>query len=96
MTGSNNSDEPGTGQGPIVIEASWAPKDPRDRLYDEDATKGERTMSLIRVIAAFHPVLNTFLLISDALRRLPGIWLATLALLLASAIVTFFLGWWGV
>jgi hypothetical protein len=93
MTGSNNNDETGAGQGPIVIEASWAPKDPRDRLYDKDATKAERTMSLIRVIAAFHPVLNFFLLISDALRRLPAPWLAVLGLLVVGAVAAFFFNW---
>ncbi|WP_417461760.1 hypothetical protein [Kordiimonas sp.] len=58
----------------VVIEACWAPQDPRDRLYDETATKAERTMSLIRIIAAFHPVLNFFLLLSDAVRKIPLVW----------------------
>ena len=51
----HKSTDEGQGNGPVVIEASWAPKDPRDRMYDEDATAGERTMSLIRIVAAFHP-----------------------------------------
>ncbi len=56
---------------PVEIEAFWAPKDPRDRLYDEDATGRERTMSMVRIIAAFHPVLNVFVLLGDMVRRAP-------------------------
>jgi hypothetical protein len=93
MTGTTHNDDSQTGQGPVVIEASWAPKDPRDRLYDKDATKAERTMSLIRVVAAFHPVLNFFLLISDALRRLPAPLLAIVGLLAVGALAAFFLDW---
>ena len=77
-------------EGPVVIEASWAPKDPRDRLYDSDATKGERTMSMIRIIAAFHPVLNFFLLMSDAIRRLPTVFQFFLLLMLLGAIGAYF------
>ena len=40
------------------FEASWAPEDPRDKLYDAHATRAEKTGSIFRVIAAFHPVLN--------------------------------------
>ncbi|WP_262691566.1 hypothetical protein [Kordiimonas aestuarii] len=88
-----------TGQGPpplgpiVEIEASWAPRDPRDRLYDDDATGRERTMSFIRILAAFHPVLNAFVLVGDMVTRLPksvlfalvfallvgGIWMAFVA-----------------
>lgn len=57
--------------GAPVIEASWAPKDPRDRLYDEDATAGERAVSTIRIIAAFHPVLNFILIVGEGLYRRP-------------------------
>ena len=80
----DRTDENRSGQGekdPGVIEASWAPKDPRDRLYDKDATAGERTMSLVRIIAAFHPVLNAFLLTGDMMRRIPPrLWGGMLAL----------------
>ncbi|WP_020398868.1 hypothetical protein [Kordiimonas gwangyangensis] len=76
---------------PIVIEASWAPKDPRDRLYDSEATKGERTMSMIRIIAAFHPVLNFFLLINDAIRRLPGFIQLLMLVAVAGAVGAYFL-----
>jgi len=51
--------------GPIVIEASWAPKDPRDKLYDKEATAREKAGSVVRIVAAFHPVLNFFLIIFD-------------------------------
>ncbi len=53
-----------------VYEATWAPKDPRDRLYDEDATAAEKSASAFRIIASFHPVLNFFLLLSDMMRRI--------------------------
>lgn len=52
----------------IVIEASWAPQDPRDRLYDSNATKGEKRESLFRIVAAFHPVLNFPVICMDAIR----------------------------
>ncbi|WCL52581.1 hypothetical protein [Gimibacter soli] len=54
---------------PIVIEASWAPKDPRDKLYDDDATASEKAGSVVRIVAAFHPVLNFFLIIFDLIRN---------------------------
>ena len=54
----------------IVIEASWAPQDPRDRLYDSNATKGEKRESLFRIVAAFHPVLNFPVICMDAIRLL--------------------------
>ena len=54
---------------PVVIEASWAPKDPRDKLYDEDATRREKAGSVVRIVAAFHPVLNFFLIIFDLVRN---------------------------
>ena len=53
----------------LEIEASWAPADPRDRLYDETATPREKFLSIFRIIASFHPVLNFFLLITDSMRR---------------------------
>ncbi|MCJ9430438.1 hypothetical protein [Kordiimonas marina] len=56
--------------GGIVIEASWAPKDPRDRLYDSTATSREKTVSLVRIFASFHPVLNSIVLTNDMVRRL--------------------------
>ncbi|MBL4639596.1 MAG: hypothetical protein JKY57_03600 [Kordiimonadaceae bacterium] len=52
-----------------VYEASWAPADPRDKLYDVDASKAEKAGSLYRVIAAFHPVLNVPVLLLDSFRR---------------------------
>ena len=81
------------GRGPVVIEATWAPKDPRDRLYDADATKGERTMSLIRIVAAFHPVLNSFLLTSDMIRRIPARWLFAFLIAVCFALVAIFFDW---
>ncbi|NVJ71586.1 MAG: hypothetical protein HWE08_14605 [Alphaproteobacteria bacterium] len=60
--------------GQIVIEASWAPKDPRDKLYDSSATDKERATSLIRIIAAFHPVLNAPVLCYDLLKMIGAVW----------------------
>jgi hypothetical protein len=56
-------------RGPIVIEASWAPKDPRDRLYDDTASSKEKAQSAARIIASFHPVLNVCVLAFDSTRR---------------------------
>ena len=72
---------------PVVYEASWAPQDPRDRLYDETATKAERTMSLIRIVAAFHPVLNFFVLLGGVAQKAP--WYSLIVLAVLSA-----LGYW--
>lgn len=49
--------------GRIEIEAAWAPQDPRDNLYDPEATTAQKAGSLLRVIGAFHPVLNIPVLI---------------------------------
>ena len=54
------------------IEASWAPQDPRDRLYDEDATRTEKSASVARIVASFHPVFNVFILLADSFRHLGG------------------------
>ncbi len=75
---------------PVEIEASWAPKDPRDRLYDSNAAGPERTMSMVRIIAAFHPVLNVFVLLSDMARRAP---LSTISVIIVLALLVYwFLG----
>ncbi len=50
-------------------EASWAPKDPRDKLYDTNVTAAEKVGSVFRVVAAFHPVLNVPVLMYDAFRK---------------------------
>ncbi|MBL4788043.1 MAG: hypothetical protein JKY60_02985 [Kordiimonadaceae bacterium] len=60
----NNKREP-----PIVIEASWAPQDPRDKLYDDNASPKEKTQSLYRIIASFHPVLNLPILAADSYKK---------------------------
>ncbi|MFC4347701.1 hypothetical protein ACFO5Q_07565 [Kordiimonas lipolytica] len=88
MTEAVNS-ESGNQDGGIVVEATWAPKDPRDKLYDEDATARERTMSLVRVIAAFHPVLNAFLLVFEMTRRQP-FWTLTIGSVVAAAAFAYF------
>ena len=72
-----------------VYHASWAPADPRDRLYDDKATAGQKTGSLLRIIGAFHPVLNLGVLLYDgarAYRRLFGF--SAAALLLAALLLT--------
>ncbi|MEX0299566.1 MAG: hypothetical protein AB3N28_10890 [Kordiimonas sp.] len=50
-------------------EASWAPADPRDKLYDDSATRTEKTGSVLRIVAAFHPVLNVPVLIYDTFQK---------------------------
>lgn len=52
------------------IVASWAPADPRDRVFDQTASKAEKTASFYRIIAAFHPVLNIPVLFYDSFVRL--------------------------
>ncbi len=47
------------------IEASWAPVDPRGRLYDGEASGIEKSASLLRIVATFHPVLNLPVLLYD-------------------------------
>ncbi|PCI60632.1 MAG: hypothetical protein COB37_09360 [Kordiimonadales bacterium] len=54
---------------PIEIEASWAPQDPRDKLYDDTATAQEKTQSLYRIFASFHPVLNLPILVADSFKK---------------------------
>jgi len=53
-----------------VYAADWAPKDPRDKLFDENASPSEKVFSIFRVIGAFHPVLNIFILACDSIRKL--------------------------
>ncbi|WP_417448994.1 hypothetical protein [Kordiimonas sp.] len=83
---------PAVQDGPVVIEATWAPKDPRDKLYDDDATARERTMSFIRILAAFHPVLNTFLLTGDMLARLPKVVLGIIFVITIICALWYFIG----
>jgi hypothetical protein len=52
-----------------AYEATWAPKDPRDRLYDEGASTKEKAASVYRVVSSFHPVLNMVVLAFDSFRR---------------------------
>lgn len=67
-----------------VVFATWAPADPRDRLYSASATKAEKSISLYRIIAAFHPVLNLPVVTYDLI-RLVGVRkvVAVLAVLIA-------------
>jgi len=53
-----------------AIEAVWAPKDPRDKLYDSEATPKQRGMSIFRILASFHPVLNVPVLFNDFFKAL--------------------------
>jgi len=76
-----------------VIEASWAPQDPRDRLYDKAASSREKRFSLFRIFAAFHPVLNVPVLFYDSFRRLGflrGMLLWTALLVILVSFVWFF------
>jgi len=71
-----------------IIEAKWAPGDPRDRLYDEDATRTEKTVSVARLFASFHPVLNIFILFAESFRHFGKrraflFWLLLLVLVIA-------------
>jgi hypothetical protein len=76
----------------LVIEASWAPQDPRDRLYDKDASAQERSASLFRIIAAFHPVLNLPVVLFDLAKRVGPIWFFSGVTLAVAALVTFLYG----
>lgn len=65
------ANEPGEGENTrIVVEASWAPSDPRDKLYDDKASKTEKSVSAFRIIASFHPVLNLPVLAYDSFRSM--------------------------
>jgi|GEM_PF-1999711 len=80
MSNASNAEKSET-TGGIVVEASWAPKDPRDKLYDEDATNKERAESMVRIFAAFHPVMNGPLLLFDLFKKMGLKWsLVVLAL----------------
>jgi hypothetical protein len=52
-----------------LVEASWAPQDPRDKLYDADASSGEKIASFTRIVGSFHPILNLFIIGFDIVRR---------------------------
>lgn len=72
------------------FEASWAPKDPRDKLYEVNVTRVEKVGSLFRVVAAFHPVLNLPVLVYDSFKRIGFsktlfLWVTICAALVASA-----------
>ncbi len=54
----------------VVYEALWAPKDPRDKLYDESSGKAVKLVAVVRIAGSYHPVLNLFILIIDGIRRL--------------------------
>ncbi len=65
------------------VEATWAPADPRDKLYDAHATGAEKSVSLLRIVAAFHPVLNLPVLLYDLVCRVGvGRFLAAFGLLI--------------
>ena len=71
---------------PAPIEASWAPQDPRDRLYDDKATRTEKSLAVGRLVGSFHPVLNVGILFIDSFRYLGGkrallLWLAIAGLI---------------
>jgi len=68
------------------IEASWAPTDPRDKLYDDSASGAEKSASAFRIFASFHPILNLPILFVDSFRQLGArrailLWLLLAALL---------------
>lgn len=75
----------------IVVEALWAPKDPRDKLYDEDASDKEKAESMVRIIAAFHPVMNAPVLIFDLMKMVGLNWsLVILGAFLTAGLYLFF------
>ncbi|MFC3051128.1 hypothetical protein [Kordiimonas pumila] len=86
MTSSNQDNE----DKPLVIEASWAPQDPRDKLFDDSATHSEKSMSLYRIIASFHPVMNIPVLVFDSFKQMG--WVRALLLWgVIIGLITFFL-----
>ena len=56
-------------RGPIVVSADWAPRDPRDRLYDPEASELDKAASAYRIFSSFHPVLNLAVLFHDSFKR---------------------------
>jgi len=78
--------------GAPVIEASWAPTDPRDKLYDVSATSGQKFGSIFRVLGSFHPVLNVFILLADSVRRI-GIFKSLLVWAVGLALFYILLVW---
>lgn len=78
-----NKEQPIKPEARTIIEASWAPQDPRDKLYDENASAGEKVASFTRIIGSFHPILNLFVLGFDIVRRDWRYWPIAGAVLLA-------------
>ena len=75
----------GAGELKAPIEASWAPHDPCDRVFDADARRVEKSVSAARLIASFHPVFNVFILFIDSFRLLGSkraglLWMAMIGL----------------
>ncbi|WP_191253451.1 hypothetical protein [Kordiimonas sediminis] len=57
---------------PTVIEASWAPPDPRDLTSNENASGPEKAWSMVRIFGAYHPILNLPIIIFDAMMGRSG------------------------
>ena len=53
----------------VIYEASWAPKDPRDRMYDQEASRAIKAASFIRIAGSYHPVLNLLILFFDLMKK---------------------------
>ena len=78
----------------ISIEATWAPRDPRDRLYDPGASSVEKVGSLFRIVGAFHPVLNLIILAYDSIRKLGAARAVFLGLILIAVFFALHLWFW--
>ena len=86
---SNNTDE--ATHKPVEIEATWAPKDPRDRMDDPGATPQQRRMSVFRILASFHPVLNGPILLYEFFKMLGPKKSLALTTILSSVVLYAFL-----
>ncbi|UTW57508.1 hypothetical protein KFE96_11695 [Kordiimonas sp. SCSIO 12603] len=75
----------------IVYEASWAPEDPRDRMYDQDASAVRKVGAFVRIIGSYHPVLNLPILAFDLLKKLGLSSLLFLLLILPALVGAFVL-----
>ena len=53
----------------IIYEASWAPEDPRDRMYDQGVSTAGKVGAFVRIIGSYHPVLNLLVLVFDLFKR---------------------------
>ncbi len=67
-----------------IYEASWAPSDPRDALYDKTASCFDKITSVIKIVASFHPVLNALVLLGVGLCKVGYLGVFILGLLTLS------------